>query len=122
MDKICDQKSADIFLEATARLVLWKKFKNLAKFGGKDLCHSLFIKVVGLRSGTLRKKRLQHSCFSVNIAKYLSTVFLQNTAGWMILILLFLTTCIVFLKFVACLSVQSKTDYDKSISDVRNCI
>ena len=42
MDKICDQKSADIFLEAAARLVLGKRFKNLAKFGGKDLCQRLF--------------------------------------------------------------------------------
>ena len=43
--------------------------KNFAKFIGKHLCWSLFI-----------KERLQHRCFTINV-KYLRTLFLQNTSG-----------------------------------------
>ena len=43
-------------------------YKNLAIFTGKHLCWSFFLK-------KFVKKRLQHRCFSVNIAKCLSTAF-----------------------------------------------
>ena len=43
-------------------------YKNLAIFTGKHLCWSFFLKKIV-------KKRLQHRCFSVNIAKCLSTAF-----------------------------------------------
>ena len=42
--------------------------KNVAKFTGKQLCQGLFFnKVAALRSATLLKKRLWHSCFPVNL-------------------------------------------------------
>ena len=37
------------------------------------------------RSATLLKKRLWHRCFSVNFAKFLRTLFLQNTSGRLLL-------------------------------------
>ena len=50
--------------------VLW----NFTKFRGKQLCQSLFFnKVTGLRPATLLQKRLWHSCFPVNFAKFLRT-------------------------------------------------
>ena len=50
--------------------------RNFAKFTGKHLCQSLiFNKVAGLRPGTLLKKRLWHSCFLVNFAKFLGAPF-----------------------------------------------
>ena len=45
--------------------------KNFAIFPGKHLCWSLFNKVVGLKACSFIKKRLQHSCFPMNIAKLL---------------------------------------------------
>ena len=68
--------------------------KNFAIFTGKHLCWSLFLiklqawkirnvhrkasvlvslfnKIAGLKASSFFKKRLQHSCFSVNIAKLL---------------------------------------------------
>ena len=47
-------------------------FRNFTKFTGKHLF---------LRPATLLKKRLWHSCFSVNLVKCLRTPVLQNTSG-----------------------------------------
>ena len=51
----------------------------------KHLCWSLdvsfLINVVGLKACNFIKKRLQHRFFLINIAKFLRTVFLQNTSG-----------------------------------------
>ena len=54
--------------------------KNLAKFTGKYLCHSLFFnKVADLSSVTLFKRRLWHRCIPVNFAKFLRTlIFIEN--------------------------------------------
>ena len=63
--------------------------RNFPKFTGKYLFQSLFFnKVAGLRPATLLKKRLWHRCFPVNFMKFLRTPFLQNTSGWLFLILL----------------------------------
>ena len=48
--------------------------ENFAKFTGKHLCQSLFI-----------KKGLWHRCFPVNFAKFLRAHFLQNTSGRLLL-------------------------------------
>ena len=48
--------------------------KKFAIFAGKYLCWSLFLI-------NFVKRRLQHRCFPVNIAKFLRTAFLQNTSG-----------------------------------------
>ena len=62
--------------------------KNSAKFTGKQMCQSLFLnKVAGIRPATLIRKRLWHSCFPVNFAKYLRTPFLQNTPGRLLLVI-----------------------------------
>ena len=54
-------------------------FRNFAKFTENHHCQeSFFIKVAGLRSTTLLKKRLWHRCFPVNCAKFLKTLFLAE--------------------------------------------
>ena len=56
--------------------------RNFAKFTEKHLCQSLFFnKVTDLRPAALLKKKLWHSCFSVNFAKFLRIPFLQSTSG-----------------------------------------
>ena len=53
--------------------------RNFAKFTTKHLCQSLYFnKVAPLRSATLLKKRLWHSCFPVNFTKFLRTTSLRN--------------------------------------------
>ena len=60
--------------------------RNFAKFTGKRLCQSLFFnKVAGLSPATLLKKRLWHRCLPVKFAKLLTTPFLQNTSGRLLL-------------------------------------
>ena len=50
--------------------------RNFAKF---NLCLSLFFnKVAGLRSASLLKKKLWHTCFPVNFAKFLRTHFYRT--------------------------------------------
>ena len=46
--------------------------RNFAKFTGKHLC---------------LKTRLWYRCFPVNFAKFRRTHFLQNTSGWLLLLL-----------------------------------
>ena len=56
--------------------------KHFTKFTGKYLCQSPFFqKVSRLTPATLLKKRLWHSGFPVNFAKFLRALFLQNTTG-----------------------------------------
>ena len=53
---------------------------------GKHLCQNpSFNKVAGLRPATFLKKELWHRYFSVNFAKFLRTLFLQNTSGRLLL-------------------------------------
>ena len=50
--------------------------KNFAIFTWKHLCWSLYLKTLeAWWPATLLKKRLQHRCFLVNIAKFLRTAF-----------------------------------------------
>ena len=64
-------------------------FRNFAKLTRKHLCQSLFFnKVADLRPATLlKKKKLLHRCFPVNFAKFLRTLFLQNTSERLLLLL-----------------------------------
>ena len=56
--------------------------KNFAIFTGKHLCWSLFlIRLKDWRPAFPLEKRLQHSCFSVNIAKCLKAALLWNTCS-----------------------------------------
>ena len=53
--------------------------KNFAIFTGKHLCWCLFlIKLQDFRPVTFIKNRLQHRCFTVNIAKFSRTSILKN--------------------------------------------
>ena len=62
--------------------------RNFAKFTGKHLCTSLFFdKVAVLRPAILLKKRLWHSCFPVNFAKFLRTPFFIEHLWWLLLML-----------------------------------
>ena len=57
-------------------------FRNFANFTGKYLCQSLFFnKVAGLMLATLLKKRLWYRSFPLKFAKFLRTLFLQNTSS-----------------------------------------
>ena len=66
--------------------------KNLAMFIGKHLCWSWFLLlfniVAGLEDRSCIKKRLQHKCFLVNIAKFLRTPILKNICERQLLYLL----------------------------------
>ena len=61
--------------------VFYKKsvLRNFAKFTEKHLCQSLFFNTVWVRRSTLFKKRLWHSCFPVNFAKFLRKPFCCRT-------------------------------------------
>ena len=45
----------------------------------------LFNKVTGLETCNFITKRLQHSCFPVDIAKFLRTPILKNICEWLLL-------------------------------------
>ena len=53
------------------------------------LLESLFNKVVGLHVCTFVEKRLQHRCFPVHIANFLTPI-LKNIFEWLLLIILLL--------------------------------
>ena len=76
---------------------------NFAKFTEKYLCQKLFFnkvadlwqatrgvlwkKVLNQISATLLKSSLWHRCFPVNFATFLRIPFLQNTSGWLLLLI-----------------------------------
>ena len=62
--------------------------RNFPKFIRKDLCLSLFYdKVRRCRSATSFKTRLHYTFFFVNFAKFVRTLFLQDTTGRLPLII-----------------------------------
>ena len=73
--------TSDIFRNSHQRCSQRKGvLRNFGKFTGKHVCQSLiFDKFASLSPATLLKKRLWHTCFPVNLAKFLRTPFLQNT-------------------------------------------
>ena len=83
MKKLCSEAATggvlQIFLKKGA-------FRNFAKFTGRHLCQSLFFN---------KEKRLWHSSFPVNFAKFLRTPFLHNTCGGCFCLLLFVNEKIV---------------------------
>ena len=85
----CRLQTKDHKLRSSLPEVFCKKavLRNFAKFTGKHLCQSLLSnKVAGLRPATLLKKRLGHSCFPVNFAKFLRAPFLKEHPRWLLLI------------------------------------
>ena len=76
-------------LESSRPEVFCKKrvLRTFVKFTGKHLRQSLFFnKVAGLSPATLFKKRLWHSCFPLNFAKFLGTRFFIEHIWWLLLI------------------------------------
>ena len=66
----------------SSRLQMFFILKSFAKFTGKHLCWSLFLKNLRVEGLQLyQKKRLQQRYFPVKFAKILRTPFLQNTSG-----------------------------------------
>ena len=49
------------------------------------MLESLFNKAAGLQTCNFIKKRLQHRCFSMNIAKFLRTTILKNNSERLLL-------------------------------------
>ena len=93
----------DICSEAATRGVLWKKvFLEISKNIQENTCVrvSFFRKLQALGLATLLKKRLRYRCFPVNFAKFLSTSFLQNTSGWLLLYVLEKVIHLIFCIFV----------------------
>ena len=68
--------------------VFYKKrcFENFTVFIGKHLCWSLFlIKLQAFQAGNFIKKRLQHSCFLVNIPKFSITPIMKSICEQLLL-------------------------------------
>ena len=59
--------------------------KSFAKFIGKHLCWSLFLKNLQAEALQLHKKRLQHRCFPVKFSKLLRTPLLTEHLRWLLL-------------------------------------
>ena len=59
--------------------------RNFAKFTGKHLCRSLFLIKLEASTCNLIKKETLAQVFFVNFAKFLRTLFLQNTSGRLLL-------------------------------------
>ena len=67
----------EVFCKKRCSLKFRKFHRKTLKF--------LFSKVAGLRPATLIKKRLQHSCFPMEFAKFLRTPILKNISGRLLL-------------------------------------
>ena len=68
---------------------LKKVFWEISQNSQENICAgiSFFDKVKLYRSATSLKTRLQRSYFLVNFVKFVRTPFLQNTTGWLLLII-----------------------------------
>ena len=77
-----------------------KKFRNIHK--KTPVSVSLFNKVASLQTYNFIKKRLQHGCFPVNIAKFLRRAFLIEHLPWLPLhLLIFTKVCLYFVMQLA---------------------
>ena len=66
------KQPSEVFIENAA-------LKNFGIFTEKHLCWSLFL--IKMQACNFIKRRLQHGCFPVNIAKFLRTPILKNIYG-----------------------------------------
>ena len=77
--QLCQKQPPEVFYKK-------RYFKNFGMFTGKNLCWCLFlIKLQALKACNFIKKRLQHKCFSVNIAKFTRTFVLKNICEQLLL-------------------------------------
>ena len=81
----CLGKLSIIFKSSHWRCFIKKVFLTICQNSQEYTCAkvSFFNKVAGLKPGTLLKKRLWHSCFSVTFKTLLRTPFLQDTSVWL---------------------------------------
>ena len=80
--RLCVRNPASGLLQIGQKSEKWQWRHDFPTWRQQDLCQSLFLnKATGLRPATLLKKKLWHRCFPVNFAKFLRTLFLQNTPG-----------------------------------------
>ena len=71
---------------ATGGVLLKKVFLEFSQNSQENTCARVFFnKVTGLRSVSLLKKRLWHRCFPMNLAKFLTTPFFQNSSRRLLL-------------------------------------
>ena len=70
--------------EAVAQTCSVKKI-FFAKFTGKHLCQSLFLRKLQAAPAILFKKRLWRRCFPVNFAKFTTTPFFTEHLWWVLL-------------------------------------
>ena len=69
----------------------------------------LFKRRIGLRPAALLKKRRWRRCFLINFEKFLRTPLLQNTCGWLILLLYFNTENVTALQVLSTIEFSSNT-------------
>ena len=74
----CRSSYSQIFIKISV-------LKNFAIFRGKDLCRSPFSRKLQVLNPASLKRRLQHRCFPVNIAKFLRTAFFIEQLWWLLL-------------------------------------
>ena len=83
-----DQKTLSLNLKSSHLQMFFKigVFLNFAIVTRKDLNWRYFlIKLQACRSAAFFKKRCQHRCFLVSIAKFLRTPILKNICKWLLL-------------------------------------
>ena len=84
----------------------------------KHLCQSLcFSKGAGLRPATLLKKSLWHTCFPVNLVKFLRSPFFIEHPWWLLLNLKLQNCNSVFLSNLFHFSLLSLKNFDKKFRD-----
>ena len=101
----CRKQPPDVFYK---KVVL----KNIAKSTGKHLCRRLFLKKV---AGLSNRETLTR-WFPVNFAKFLRTLFLQNTFGQLLLVCLPEGFCYRITCLYRSLSLQRDSDTGKKTS------
>ena len=68
------------------RCSIKKVFLEFSLYSQENTCvESCFNKVAGLKACDFIKKRLQHRCFSVNIARFIRKPILKNISEWLLL-------------------------------------
>ena len=70
-EHICRSSRTQMFFKTSV-------LKRFANFTGKHLRWSLFLKNLQAEGLQLHKKRLQHRCFLLKFAKFLTTPFLTE--------------------------------------------
>ena len=78
------RKSLEVFCRKSCAY----RFRNIHR--NTPILVSLFNRLAGFKTCNFRKKRLQHSCFPVNIAKFLRTLILMKICDQLLLPLLLL--------------------------------